>query len=87
MIWAQTDFNLFIKKLIWDSIHRFQSRDWLEDCIEIHQLNCSTALVNNLYTKMYLKYIYSMLSILQIHLHIYVHLCNKNTLQLYFCYT
>ncbi len=33
---------------------------------------------------MYLKYIYFMLSILQIHLHIYV---NKNTLQLYFWYT
>ncbi len=31
---------------------------------------------------MYLKYIYFMLSILQIHLHIYV--LNKNTLQLFF---
>ncbi len=34
---------------------------------------------------MYLKYIYFVLSMLQIHLHIYVH--NKNTLQLYFWYT
>ncbi len=34
---------------------------------------------------MYLKYIYFMLSILQIHLHIYV--INKNTLQLYLWYT
>ncbi len=40
------------------------------------------ALVKNKYTKMYLKYIYFMLSILQIHLHIYVLI--KNTLQLYF---
>ncbi len=31
---------------------------------------------------MYLKYVYFMLIILQIHLHIYV--LNKNTLQLYF---
>ncbi len=37
------------------------------------------------YTIMYLKYIYFVLSMLQIHLHIYV--CNKNTLQLYFWYT
>ncbi len=36
----------------------------------------------NKYTKMYLKYIYLMLSILQIHLHISI--LNKNTLQLYF---
>ncbi len=42
-------------------------------------------LVKNKYTKMYLKYIYFMPSILQIHLHIYV--LNKNTLQLYFWYT
>ncbi len=34
---------------------------------------------------MYLKYIYFMPSILQIHLSIYV--LNKNTLQLYFWYT
>ncbi len=34
---------------------------------------------------MLLKYIYFMLSILQIHLHIYVR--NKNTLQLYCWYT
>ncbi len=34
---------------------------------------------------MYLKYIYFMLSILQIHWHIYVP--NINTLQLYFYYT
>ncbi len=42
--------------------------------------------MKNKYTKMYLKYIYFMLSILQIHLHIYV--LNKNTLlPLYFWYT
>ncbi len=35
--------------------------------------------------KMYLKYIYFVLSILQIHLHIYM--LNKNALQLYFWYT
>ncbi len=34
---------------------------------------------------MYLKYFYFVLSILEIHLHIYV--LNKNTLQLYFWYT
>ncbi len=34
---------------------------------------------------MYLKYIYFMLRILQIHLHTYV--LNKNTLQLWVCYT
>ncbi len=34
------------------------------------------------YTKMYLKYINFVLSMLQIHLHIYV--LNKNTMQLYF---
>ncbi len=43
------------------------------------------SLVKNKYTKMYLKNIYFMLSILQIHLHIYV--LNKNALQLYFYYT
>ncbi len=37
------------------------------------------------YAKMLLKYIYCMLSILQIHLHNYV--LNKNTLQLYYWYT
>ncbi len=37
------------------------------------------------YSKMYLKYIYFMLSILQMHLHMYV--LNTNTLQLYFYYT
>ncbi len=42
-------------------------------------------LVKYRYTKMYLKYIYFMLSTLQMHLHIYV--LNKNTLQLYFWYT
>ncbi len=35
-------------------------------------------------TKIYLKYIYFALSILQIHVHIYV--LNKNTLQLYLWY-
>ncbi len=40
------------------------------------------SLVKNKYTKMYLKYIYFMLSILQIPLHIFV-----LTLQLYFWYT
>ncbi len=39
------------------------------------------SLVKNKYTKTYLKYIYLMWRILQIHLHIYV--LNKNTLQLY----
>ncbi len=43
------------------------------------------SLVKNKYTKMYLKNIYFLLSILQIHLHIYVF--NKNALQLYFYYT
>ncbi len=37
-------------------------------------------LVKNKYTKMYLKYIYFTLSILQIHMYV----LNKNTLQLYF---
>ncbi len=36
---------------------------------------------------MYLKYIYFILSILQIYLHIYVGLLHKNILQLYFWYT
>ncbi len=40
--------------------------------------------VKNKYTKMYLKSIHFMLSILKIHLHMYV--LNKNTLQLYFWY-
>ncbi len=31
----------------------------------------NTTLVKNKYTNMYLKYIYAMLSILQIHLHMY----------------
>ncbi len=38
--------------------------------------------VKHKYTKINLKYIYFMLSILQIHLHIYV--LNNNNLQLYF---
>ncbi len=42
-------------------------------------------LVKNTFTQIYLKYIYFMLSILQIHLYIYVP--NKNTLRLYFWYT
>ncbi len=42
----------------------------------------SGTLVKNKYTKMYLEYIYFMLSVLEIHLHIYV--LNKNTLKLYF---
>ncbi len=41
-------------------------------------------LVKNKYTKKYLKYIYFMLRLLQIHLYIYI--LNKNTLQLYFQY-
>ncbi len=40
--------------------------------------------VKNKYTKMYLKSINFMLSILKINLHMYV--LNKNTLQLYFWY-
>ncbi len=36
--------------------------------------------VKNKYTKMYVKYIYFMLSILQIHFYV----LNKNTLQFYF---
>ncbi len=44
------------------------------------KLNFQHPLVKNKYTKMYLKYIYFMLSIIQIYLHIYV--LNKNTLQL-----
>ncbi len=47
--------------------------------------SANVTLVKNKYTKMYLKYIYFMLSILQIHLHIY--LLNINTLRLYFYYT
>ncbi len=43
-------------------------------------VNVNGTLVNNKYTEMYLKYIYFMLSTLQIHLH----LLNKNPLQLYF---
>ncbi len=39
-------------------------------------------IVKNKYTKLYLKYVYVMLSIQQIHLRIYV--LNENTLQLYF---
>ncbi len=42
-------------------------------------------IVKNTYTKMYVKYIYFMQSILQIRVRIYV--LNKNTLQLYFWYT
>ncbi len=42
-------------------------------------------LEKNTFTKINLKYIYFMLSILQIHLYIYVP--NKNTLRLYFWYT
>ncbi len=41
--------------------------------------------INKKYAKMYLKYIYLMLNIVQIHLHIYV--LNTNTLQFYFWYT
>ncbi len=49
-------------------------------------LEWKTTLVKNKYTKIDLKYIYFMPSILQkIHLHIYA--LNKNTLQLYFYYT
>ncbi len=40
--------------------------------------------MKNKYTKMYLKYIYFMLSILQIHVHTCIYVLNKNTLQLYF---
>ncbi len=42
-------------------------------------------LVKNKYTKMYWKYIYFMLSTLQINVHIYV--LNTNNLLLYFLYT
>ncbi len=41
-------------------------------------------LVKNNYTKMYLKYIYCMLSVLQIQFTYIQYVLNKNTLQLYF---
>ncbi len=50
--------------------------------LAVNKLNCMTSLVKNKYSKMYLKYIYFMLSIQQIHLHIYV--LNTNTLQFWF---
>ncbi len=50
----------------------------------ISEGSCDTEDWNNKYTKMYLKYVYFMLSILQIHLNIYV---LNNTLQMYFWYT
>ncbi len=40
-----------------------------------------SSLVKNKYTKMYLKYIYFMLNVLQIRLHIYAF--KKTTLQMY----
>lgn len=43
------------------------------------------SLVKNKYTEMYFKYFYFTLSMLQIHLRIYVFY--RNTLQLYFWYT
>ncbi len=61
----------------------------LRDLMTLNLTNCPFqwvyTLVKNKYTKMYLKFIYFMLRLLQIHLHIYVR--NKNTLQLYFWYT
>ncbi len=50
----------------------------------INKITDETTQVKNKYTKMYLKYIYFMISIQQIHLHMYV---LQNTQQLYFYYT
>ncbi len=50
----------------------------------INKITDETTQVKNKYTKMYLKYIYFMLSIQQMHLHMYV---LQNTQQLYFYYT
>ncbi len=50
----------------------------------INKITDKTTQVKNKYTKMYLKYIYFMMSIQQIHLHRNV---LQNTQQLYFYYT
>ncbi len=50
----------------------------------INKITDETTQVKNKYTKMYLKYIYFMISIQQIHLHRNV---LQNTQQLYFYYT
>ncbi len=61
--------------LSWVSAHII----WWGDYVRVYRQD---TLVKNKYTTMYLKCIYFMLSILQIHLRSYV--LNKNTLQLYF---
>ncbi len=48
----------------------------------LQHIGAGVALVGKINSKMYLKNIYFVLSILQTHLRIYVH--NKNILQLYF---
>ncbi len=66
------------KVCVWIQGHRFDLQNF-----HMHLNDRQTAtLVKNKYTKMYLKYIYLMLRILQMHLHIFV--LNKSTLQLYF---
>ncbi len=87
MQWLRCFLGIKIK---WAQLHVYV-------CIVLHKygleweksknthLSSLCPLVNNEYTKMYLKYIYFMLSILYINVHIYV--LNKNILQLYFWYT
>jgi len=52
-------------------------------CITLVKNNQKNKNILNKYSKMYLKYMYVMLTILQIHIYV----LNINTLQLYFWYT
>ncbi len=65
----------------------FLCKHRIQKSVELKILNKKLILsvkfiVKNKYTKMYLQYIYFMVSTFQIHLHFCV--LNKNTLQLYF---